>query len=135
MNKEIMITQQDLIDWLDRPPSNNDIDLINFIVCRLDNFYKLKEENERLKNQLDFIGEQNHIIDKLEKENERLKLVRDTKCASEILCECLNNVYKSRNEKAIEFVKEHQRKDEFLNLNEWQTKDLLNILGLGDKDE
>lgn len=43
-------------------------------------------------------------------------------------------IYKSRNEKAIEFVKEHQRKDEFLNLNEWQTKDLLNILGGDDND-
>lgn len=50
MNKEIMITQHDLIDWLDRPISNEDIDLINFIVCRLDNFYKLKEKNERLNN-------------------------------------------------------------------------------------
>lgn len=57
MNKEIMITQQDLIDWLDRPPSNNDLDLINFIVCRLDNFYKLEEENERL----------NNVINELEK--------------------------------------------------------------------
>lgn len=41
--------------------------------------------------------------------------------------------YKARCEKAIEYIKEHQRKDEFLNLNEWQTRDLLNMLG--GKDE
>ena len=39
--------------------------------------------------------------------------------------------YKSRCEKAIEYIKEHQRKDEFLNLNEWQARDLLNILQNG----
>ena len=42
--------------------------------------------------------------------------------------------YKQRNKKAIEYIEEHQRKDEFLNLNEWQTRELLNILK-GDKDE
>ena len=36
--------------------------------------------------------------------------------------------YKARCEKAVEYIEEHQRKDEFLNLNEWQTRDLLNIL-------
>ena len=36
--------------------------------------------------------------------------------------------YKSRIEKAVEYIKEHQRKDEFLNLNEWQSRELLNIL-------
>lgn len=41
--------------------------------------------------------------------------------------------YKSRIEKAIEYIKEHQRKDELLNLNEWQTRDLLNILNGGDE--
>ena len=38
-----------------------------------------------------------------------------------------------RIEKAIEYIKEHQRKDELLNLNEWQTRDLLNILNGGDE--
>ncbi len=36
--------------------------------------------------------------------------------------------YKSRNEKAVEYIEKHKRKDEFLNLNEWQTRDLSNIL-------
>ena len=43
-------------------------------------------------------------------------------------------LYKGRNKKAIEYIKEHQRKDEFLNLNEWQTRDLLNILEGDDKE-
>lgn len=36
--------------------------------------------------------------------------------------------YKDRIDKAIEYIKEHQRKDEILNLNE-QTRDLIKILG------
>lgn len=59
MNKEITINQQDLIDWIDRSPSNNDLDLIDYIVNRLENFYKLDEEIARL----------NKIIDELEKWN------------------------------------------------------------------
>lgn len=39
-------------------------------------------------------------------------------------------------DKAIEYIKEHQRKDKFLNLNEWQARDLLNILQNGsEKDD
>ena len=30
---------------------------------------------------------------------------------------------------SIEYIKKHKRKDGFLNLNEWQTADLLKILG------
>ena len=36
--------------------------------------------------------------------------------------------YKERNEKAIEYIETHKRKDEFLELNEWQTRDLLEML-------
>lgn len=39
-----------------------------------------------------------------------------------------NEAYKKVIKEAIEFVKKYQRKDGFLNLNEWQTRDLLNIL-------
>ena len=42
--------------------------------------------------------------------------------------EQLENIRKE----AIELIKKYQRKDEFLNLNEWQTRDLLNILNKGD---
>ena len=39
-----------------------------------------------------------------------------------------NQKYKEVIDKAIEYIKEHQRKDEFLELNEWGTRDLLEIL-------
>ena len=42
--------------------------------------------------------------------------------------EQLENIRKE----AIELIKKYQRKDEFLNLNEWQTRDLLNILNKGE---
>lgn len=45
--------------------------------------------------------------------------------------EQLENIRKE----AIELIKKYQRKDEFLNLNEWQTRDLLNILNKGDNKE
>lgn len=61
MNKEIMINQQDLIDWIDRSPSNDDLDLINYIVNRLDNFYTLEERN---KNALNKAQEVKDHIDK-----------------------------------------------------------------------
>ncbi len=61
MKKEIMINQQDLIDWIDRSPSNDDLDLINYIMNRLDNFYTLEERN---KNALNKAQEVKDHIDK-----------------------------------------------------------------------
>lgn len=49
MNEELMITKEDLVNWLNRPPSNDDLDLIGFMTTRLDNFYKLEQENKQLK--------------------------------------------------------------------------------------
>ena len=56
MNKELMITKEDLVNWLDRPPSNDDLDLIGFITTRLENFYKLQQENKQLKETIDNIS-------------------------------------------------------------------------------
>lgn len=36
--------------------------------------------------------------------------------------------YRERIDRAIKYIEEHKRRNEFLNLNEWQTRDLLNIL-------
>lgn len=44
---------------------------------------------------------------KLVEENERLKLEKNTKSASEIICENLHDVYKSRIEKAVEILKRY----------------------------
>ncbi len=84
MNKEeLMITKEDLVNWLNRPLNNDDLDLIGFITTRLDNFYKLQQENKK---------------------------------------------QKEINQKAIEYINTHKRKDGFLELNEWQARDLLQIL-------
>lgn len=43
----------------------------------------------------------------------------------------INNLCKKQKEvidKAIEYIENHKRKDEFLELNEWGTRDLLDIL-------
>ena len=43
----------------------------------------------------------------------------------------INNLCKKQKEvidKAIEYIKIHKRKDEFLELNEWRTRELLDIL-------
>ena len=65
---------------------------------------------------------------KLEKENEQLRLILGNQVRiKEDLLERIN--------KAIEYIEEHKRKDEFLNLNEWQTRDLLKILKGGGVDE
>lgn len=92
MNNEIMITQQYLIDWLDRPPSNDDIDLINFIVCRLDNFYKLKEENKRLNNiinELDkWLKEQKNFIEEMN----YIQTIKEIKMEHKIMINDYNNV-------------------------------------------
>lgn len=39
-----------------------------------------------------------------------------------------NKRYKEVIDKAIEYIEKHKRKDEFLELNEWVTRDLLDIL-------
>lgn len=47
--KAIRITRGDLINWIDRPPSNEDIELCDYLVNALDNQYKYYKEIQRLK--------------------------------------------------------------------------------------
>lgn len=64
--------------------------------------------NKRQKEMLqDLIDNKNNQIKKLQQENKQLK-------------QTINKIY--------ELIKQHIRKDEFLELNEWQTRDLLNLL-------
>lgn len=62
--KKIRITRDDLIDWIDRPPSNHDIELCDYLVNALDNQFKYCEENEQLKGVLKSLREfiNNHTI-------------------------------------------------------------------------
>lgn len=91
---------------------------------------KLIENKDVKKGSYSFIGNSNityadikillDYIKQLEQENQQLK-------------EQLERSEKARKE-AIELVKNNQRKDEFVELNEWQARDLISILDI-DKGE
>ena len=90
--------------------------------------YISEETFEELVNGLDFIGSftlygrksLKYHIKRLQEENQQLKQQLEQRD---------NIINKTR-----EYIKTHQRKDEFLDLNEWQTRDLLEILNI-DKGE
>ena len=50
--KVLRITRDDLLDWIDKPPSNADIELADYLVNALDNQRKYYEENTHLKSVL-----------------------------------------------------------------------------------
>jgi len=106
--KELLINKDDLIDWIDRPPSNNDLDLITFITTRLENFYDLQEENKKLKELCDKYEEEHStrfndwVFDK--RENERLKERFDALLEAHKIADELETEYQERNEKAIEYI-------------------------------
>ena len=54
------------------------------------------------------------------------ELLEIIKCYEQLQQE--NQKYKEVIDKAIEYIEKHKRKDEFLELNEWGTRDLLDIL-------
>lgn len=84
---------------------------------------------EELVNGLDFIGSftlygrksLKYHIKRLQEENQQLKQQLEQRD---------NIINKTR-----EYIKTHQRKDEFLDLNEWQTRDLLELLNIDKGDE
>lgn len=49
MSEEITITKEDLVLWLDRPPSNDDLDLCKYLANAVQNRQKYYEENQQLK--------------------------------------------------------------------------------------
>lgn len=62
MNEEIRITRDDLVAWIDRSPSNADLELCDYLVNALDNQFKyyeeikqLQQENQELKKQLEYL--------------------------------------------------------------------------------
>lgn len=52
MKEEIKITKEDLVMWLDRPPSDDDFDLCSFLAKAVENQKKYYEENKSLQSQL-----------------------------------------------------------------------------------
>lgn len=54
MSEEISkLTKEDLVLWLDRPPSNDDLDLCEFLANAVQNRQKYYEENQQLKEQIE----------------------------------------------------------------------------------
>lgn len=49
MNEDLKITKEDLVLWLDRPPSNDDLDLCSYLSNAVENQYKYYQENKQLK--------------------------------------------------------------------------------------
>lgn len=103
--------------WLDEKAKDKMKEQHEEIKNLRDTLTNLQQENERLKELCNKYEEEHSTAFKLWKTK-----LEELPCYDEML------VYKSRCEKVIEYIKGHQRKDEFLNLNEWETRDLLNIL-------
>lgn len=78
----------------------------------------LYEENTRLDNEIKFLKTENQEL------NEKIDILINNVAEYEDEC----NKYKEVIDKTIEYIESHKRKDEFLELNEWQTRDLLDIL-------
>lgn len=70
------------------------------------------------------------------RDTEEVKLKYEKELAYKAIVQLQQKVEQLENirKEAIELIKKYQRKDEFLNLNEWQTRDLLNILNKGDNN-
>ena len=64
---------------------------------------RLEKENKKLKSQLDFIGEQNKYIDKLEKKLDMEKKINENNTNAYLKILHSEEAYKSRIEKAVKY--------------------------------
>lgn len=76
MSEEITITKEDLVLWLDRPPSNDDLDLCEYLANAVQNRQKYYEENRQLKEKVKWYKKEN-------KHNQKI-IIKDTKVLDEI---------------------------------------------------
>lgn len=76
--------------------------------------YEQLKDNPMYKNFCSILDTKSQVLERTAKENQQLK-------------EQLERSEKARKE-AIKLVKNNQRKDEFVELNEWQARDLISIL-------
>ena len=77
MKEEIKITKEDLVMWLDRPPSDDDFDLCSYLAKAVENQKKYYEENKSLQSQLkekeEVIKEASNRINKAIDEIDKLR--------------------------------------------------------------
>ena len=92
--------------------------------------------NEKFRLDLETTCYKASMYDDLQQENQSLKkankILRENAEHNDKLVDDYwweNKNLKDRIEKAIEYIETHKRQDEFLELNEWGTRDLLEILG------
>ena len=69
MNEDIKITKEDLVLWLDRPPSNDDLDLCSYLSKAVENQYKYYQ---RINKAIEYID--NTIVDKEDNTGEDLEI-------------------------------------------------------------
>ena len=74
-----------------------------------------------------YLGVANHDIQMANNSQELKSYVASILCENDELQQ-ENQKYKEVIDKAIEYIETHKRKDEFLELNEWGTRELLDIL-------
>lgn len=70
MSEDIKITKDDLVLWLDRPPSNDDLDLCSYLSNAVENQYKYYQELTNLKA---IEKEHQRMNGELREENKQLK--------------------------------------------------------------
>lgn len=106
MNKEeLLINKNDLIDWIDRPPSNDDLDLITFITTRLEKFFDLEQENKTKDKEIERLL---NIMRPEKVDYDYFALLFENKPKEEVIkalaykCEQLQNLYKCYEDKEIE---------------------------------
>lgn len=101
MSEELMITKEDLVNWLDRPPSNDDLDLIGFITTRLENFYKLEQE----------LNQKNKIIEEI-KNNLKNAIKVQEETYKKYKSANINIYYASANKVVLDLIEELEKGSE-----------------------
>lgn len=137
MNEDLKITKEDLVLWLDRPPSNDDLDLCSYLSNAVENQYKYYEENKQLKEDL---KEYDMIFDTFSKRKYAHRYLEERRKENpNLLAPDSDEIYekyyqlKERIDKAIEYL-EHNgygydcTGEIYYSLDEDEQQDLLEIL-------
>lgn len=75
IDKDLIITQQDLVDWIDRPPSNDDLDLCSYLSNAVKNQYEYKRQIEIMEKYFELIIDLGYDYDGFNKEEDLKGLI------------------------------------------------------------
>ena len=126
MKEEIKITKEDLVMWLDRPPSDDDFDLCSFLAKAVENQKKYYEENKSLQSQLKAKEEE------IEKQFKSMSAIIHHN--SDLYLEESNKLIKERQQlkEVIKEAREYVEKTQFYDNNNYFKNYLLKILSKGE---